>query len=91
MNQVFEVQNTGRAEGVRNMSNVQVLRSTGRKVQNFTATPEQLAHDCLEEARNNPERAIALAGRYAHGTRLKATIAAIGTAFLRREGAIHAR
>jgi hypothetical protein len=65
------------------MRNAEVLSSTGRKVQNFTAGPEQLAHDCLTEARNNPKRAIALAGRYAHGARLRATIAAIGSALLR--------
>jgi hypothetical protein len=63
--------------------NVQVLSPTTRKVQNFTATPEQLAHDCLAEACNNPERAIALASRYAHGARMRATVAAIGSAFLR--------
>jgi hypothetical protein len=71
--------------------NVHVLRSTSRKVQNFTATPEQLAHDCLAEARNNPEQAIALARCRAHGRELRATIAAIGTAFLRGEGATDAR
>jgi hypothetical protein len=64
------------------MRNGEVLSPTAPKVQNFTATPEQLAHDCLAEARN-PERAIALASRYAHGARLRATIAAIANAFLR--------
>jgi hypothetical protein len=63
----------------------------GRKVQNFTATPEQLAHDCLAEARNDPDRAVAIAAMYAHGRRLRATHAAIGTAFLRGVEATDAR
>lgn len=54
-------------------------------------TPEQIAQGCLTEARNNPDKAIALARCRAHGRELRATIAAIGTAFLRGEGATDAR
>jgi hypothetical protein len=46
-------------------------------------SPDRLARQCLAEARNNPDRAIALAGRHARGATLRATIAAIGTALLR--------
>jgi hypothetical protein len=54
-----------------------------RKVQKFAGTPEQIARRCLAEAHNNPDRAIALAGRYARGGKLRATVAAIGTGLLR--------
>jgi hypothetical protein len=46
-------------------------------------TPERIARECLAEAGNNPDRAITLAGRRARGATLRATVAAIGTAFLR--------
>ena len=49
-------------------------------------TPKQLARECLAEGRNNPDSAITLARRYACGTRLRATVAAIGSALLRRKG-----
>lgn len=49
-------------------------------------TVEQIAQACLAEARNNPERAIALAGRHAHGATLRAVVAAIGSELLRRWG-----
>ena len=57
-------------------------------------TPEQIARACIAEARNNPmfgsscstDRAIALAGRYAHGAKLRWVIRAIGEA-LNRKGA----
>jgi hypothetical protein len=65
------------------MRNVQVLSPTARKVQNFTATPEQIARECLAAAHNNFDRAIALAGRRACGGKLRAAVVAIGGAFLR--------
>jgi hypothetical protein len=46
-------------------------------------TPKALARQCLAEAANNPERAIALAGRRAHGAKLRAVVAAIADALLR--------
>jgi hypothetical protein len=49
-------------------------------------TPEQLARACLVEARSDPDKAIALARRHVHGRELRATIAAIGSAFLRASG-----
>jgi hypothetical protein len=69
---------------------IQQIMPSARKVQNFTATPEQLADDCLAEARNNPERAITLAGIYAHGGRWRATVVASGHAFLHGKGATDA-
>jgi hypothetical protein len=46
-------------------------------------TPEQIARECLAEACNNPDRAIALAGKRARGAKLRATVVAIGSALLR--------
>jgi hypothetical protein len=60
-----------------------VLSPAPRKVQKFAHTPEEIARACLAAARNNPERAIALAGRHAHGAKMRAVVAAIGTALLR--------
>src|SRR5258707_138681 len=45
-------------------------------------SPDQLAARCLLEA-GTPEAAIALAQRHAHGRKLRETIMAIGSAFLR--------
>jgi hypothetical protein len=55
------------------------------------STPEQIAQDCLAAARGNPERAILLAGRHAHGAKMRAVVAAIGTAFLRASTAADGR
>lgn len=44
----------------------------------------QLARLCLAEARKNPHRAAALAARHVRGATLRAVIAAIGSAILRR-------
>lgn len=49
-------------------------------------TPEQIAQACLAAARGNPERAILFAGRHAHGAKLRAAVAAIGSELLRRGG-----
>jgi hypothetical protein len=46
-------------------------------------TPKELARQCLAEAHNNPQRAISLAGKRAHGARLRAVVMAIGDALLR--------
>jgi len=46
-------------------------------------TPRQLAEQCLAEARNNPDKAIALAGKRARGWKLRATVVVIGNALLR--------
>jgi hypothetical protein len=59
---------------------IRPLTASKRAVPN---SPEDIARACLATAGNNPERAIALASGYAHGARLRATIAAIGSALLR--------
>jgi hypothetical protein len=46
------------------------------------STPREIAKRCLADAGNNPDRAIALAGRHARGARLRATVVAIGDALL---------
>jgi hypothetical protein len=46
-------------------------------------SPDQIAQRCLAEAGNDPDRATRLVGRYAHGARQRATVAAIGSALLR--------
>jgi hypothetical protein len=48
----------------------------------FHYSAKQLALQCLADTHNDPDRAVALAGRYAHGRRLRETIAAIGNAWL---------
>lgn len=45
-------------------------------------TPQAIARECLAEASNNPEQAIALARRRAPGPRLRAVVAAIGDMLL---------
>jgi len=46
-------------------------------------SPAQLAAECLAEIDNDPERAIALAGKCARGAKLRAVHAAIGNTLLR--------
>jgi hypothetical protein len=48
----------------------------------FRYDPSQLARQCLADSHQDPIAAVALAARYAHGSRLRATVAAIGTAVL---------
>jgi hypothetical protein len=46
---------------------------------------EQVARECLAEAHNDPERAIALAGRHARGAKLRAVHMRIATVLLQKE------
>jgi hypothetical protein len=62
------------------------LRSTAGK---RSQTPEHLARECLGKAHNDFERAIALAFRRVRGGKqFRATVAAIGSAFLRASNAV---
>jgi hypothetical protein len=47
-------------------------------------TPAQLAQRVLDETGGDRIQAVRLAGRYARGARLRATIAMIGSTLLRR-------
>jgi hypothetical protein len=56
---------------------------TPSKPQPQAMTPAELARQCLAEAHNDPDRAIALAGKRARGAKLRATYAVIGNALMR--------
>jgi hypothetical protein len=60
----------------------QLTHVTGVRPAGFYASPKQLALRCLADCRNDPDRAVALAGRYAHGHRLREVITAISNAWL---------
>ena len=61
---------------------VQLANVAGVRPAGFYASPKQLALRCLADSRNDPDRAVALASRYAHGHRLREVITAIGNAWL---------